>query len=83
MDTKCPSAKQIEFEIELEASWTLKQFSQKVKEDISRSQLAVKERSVIDKLLFYSADRVISPSGQSVMHSYYRELTNFNSPLGE
>jgi|FrelakmetLWP11LW_1041352.scaffolds.fasta_scaffold14780_1 hypothetical protein len=42
-DPKYPSAKQIEFEIELDPSWTLKQFSQKVKEDIMRSQLAVKD----------------------------------------
>jgi len=80
---KCPSAKQIEFEIELEASWTLKEFSRKVKEDISRSQLAVRDKTVIDKLLFYNADRVIGSNGQSVMHSFYTELTNFNTPLGE
>ena len=54
-----------------------------MKEDVSRSQLAVKKQSTIDKLLFYSADRNIGPDGRSVMHSYYKELTNFNSPLGE
>jgi len=82
IDPKCPSAKQIEFEIELDASWTLKEFSRKVKEDIMRSQLAVKDQSVIDKLLFYNADRVIGPNGHLV-HNFYNELTNYNTPLGE
>ena len=41
---QCPSAKQIEFEIELEQTWTLTEFSRKVKEDISRSQLAVSDK---------------------------------------
>ena len=62
-DPKCPSAKQIEFEIELDTSWTLKEFSRKVKEDIMRSQLAVKDQSVIDKLLFYNADRQVMGNG--------------------
>ena len=60
---RCPSAKQIEFEIELEKTWTLTEFSRKVKEDISRSQLAVRDKSVIDRLLFYNADRVIGANG--------------------
>ena len=76
IDPKCPSAKQIEFEIELDSSWTLKEFSRKVKEDIMRSQLAVKDQNVIDKLLFYNADRVIGANGQAVMHTFYNELKN-------
>jgi hypothetical protein len=77
------SAKQIEFEIELDSSWTLKEFSRKVKEDIMRSQLAVKEPSVIEQLLFYNADRQVNAAGQPVVHTFYNELTNVNTPLGE
>ena len=82
-DPKYPSAKQIEFEIELDPSWTLKQFSQKVKEDIMRSQLAVKDQGVIDRLLFYNADRVGGSNGQPVVHNIYNELTNLTTPLGD
>lgn len=48
-----------------------------------RSQLAVKEQSVIESLLFYNADRVGGTNGQPVVHSFYKELTNQNTPLGE
>lgn len=41
-----------------------------------RSQLAVKDQNVIDKLLFYNADRVGGANGQAVVHNYYKELTN-------
>ena len=82
-EPKCPGAKQIEFEIELDATWTLAQFSRKVKEDIRRSQLSVRDQSVIDKLLFYNADRVGGTQGQPVMHTRYTELTNMTTPLGE
>lgn len=47
-----------------------------------RSQLAVKEQSVIDRLLFYNADRV-GGGGQPVMLNNYKELTNLGIALGE
>lgn len=31
---------------------------------------------MIDKLLFYNADRVIGANGQAVMHTFYNELKN-------
>ena len=38
---------------------------------------------MIDRLLFYNADRVPGANGQPVMLSNYRELTNMNVALGE
>ena len=48
-----------------------------------RSQLAVKDKNVIETLLFYNADRTGGSNGQPVTHNYYRELKNLHTPLGE
>ena len=42
------SVKQIEFEIELDRSWTLRRFLTKVREDILRSRLVIKDKKVLD-----------------------------------
>ena len=48
-----------------------------------RSQLAVKDQSVIERLLFYNADRSGGQNGQPIVHNYYNPLTNLVTPLSE
>lgn len=43
----------------------------------------MKDQSVIDRLLFYNADRVGGANGQSAVHNFFNELTNLNVPLGK
>lgn len=48
-----------------------------------RSQLAVKDKKVIETLLFYNADRNGGTNGQPVTHTFYRELKILKTPLGD